>query len=49
VVREVLVTDTISPAETDWPQRRIVSVAPLIARALKQFLIDGSIEEQDRA
>jgi ribose-phosphate pyrophosphokinase len=49
IVHEVLVTDTIARAETDWPQLRVVSVAPLLARALKQLLADGSIRDLDRA
>jgi ribose-phosphate pyrophosphokinase len=42
-VREVFVTDTVCVAEQDWPQLRVVSIAPLIAGALKRFLADGSI------
>ena len=42
-VREVLVTDTVRVAEKDWPQLRVMSIAPLIAAALQRFLADGSI------
>jgi ribose-phosphate pyrophosphokinase len=42
-VREVLVTNTVGVAEQDWPHLRVVSIAPLIASALKRFLADGSI------
>ena len=42
-VREVFVTDTVCVAEQDWPQLRVVSIAPLIAGAVKRFLADGSI------
>jgi ribose-phosphate pyrophosphokinase len=42
-VREVLVTDTVCVAEQDWPHLRVVSIAPLIAGALKRFLADSSI------
>ena len=42
-VREVFVTDTVSVAEKDWPQLRVVSIAPLIAGALERLLADGSI------
>lgn len=44
-VREILVTDTVSVAEKDWPRLRVISVAPLIARAITQFLADGSLDE----
>jgi ribose-phosphate pyrophosphokinase len=44
-VREILVTDTVCCAEKDWPRLHVVSVAPLIARAIKQFLADGSLDE----
>jgi ribose-phosphate pyrophosphokinase len=44
-VREVFVTDTVSTAEKDWPQLRVISIAPLIAGALKRFLADGSLGE----
>jgi ribose-phosphate pyrophosphokinase len=42
-VREVLVTDTVCVAEKDWPQLRVISIAPLIAGALERFLADDSI------
>ena len=42
-VREVWITDTVGMPENDWPQLRVVSIAPLIAGALKRFLADGSI------
>jgi ribose-phosphate pyrophosphokinase len=41
--REVLVTDTVAPPAHDWPQLRVVSVAPLIASALRRFLADGPL------
>jgi ribose-phosphate pyrophosphokinase len=43
-VREILVTDTINGL-WDWPKLRVVSVAPLLARAITQFLGDGSLEK----
>jgi ribose-phosphate pyrophosphokinase len=42
-MREILVTDTVAPPAHDWPQLRVVSVAPLIASALRRFLDDGSL------
>jgi ribose-phosphate pyrophosphokinase len=43
VTREVLVTDTVAPPAHDWPQLRIISVAPLIASALRRYLSDGPL------
>jgi ribose-phosphate pyrophosphokinase len=42
-MREILVTDTVAPPAHDWPQLRVVSVAPLIASALRRFLDNGSL------
>ncbi len=42
-VREVFVSDTVPVSPTDWPQLQVVSIAPLIAGALKRFLADSSI------
>jgi ribose-phosphate pyrophosphokinase len=41
-VREVFVTDTVPVAAKNWPQLQVVSIAPVIARALWRFLADGS-------
>ena len=41
-VREVFVTDTINQTEKDWPQLNVVSIAPLIAGAVRRFLANGS-------
>jgi len=43
VTREVLVTDTVALPAHDWPQLRVVSVAPLIASALRRYLSDGPL------
>lgn len=42
-VRELVITDTVSLTERDWPQLRVASVAPLIAGAIRHFLADGSL------
>jgi ribose-phosphate pyrophosphokinase len=47
-VRAVFVTDTVSMAERACPHLCVVSIAPLIAGALKRFLADGSIGDLDR-
>ncbi|HEV2663474.1 MAG TPA: ribose-phosphate pyrophosphokinase, partial [Blastocatellia bacterium] len=39
--RKILVTDTVAPPAHDWPQLRVVSIAPLIASALRRFQADG--------
>ena len=44
-VREVFVTDTVRTAEKDWPQLRVISVAPLIAGAVQRFLAKGALGE----
>jgi ribose-phosphate pyrophosphokinase len=40
--REILVTDTVAPPAHSWPRLRVVSIAPLIASALRRFINDGS-------
>jgi len=45
-VREVYITDTVCVTEQDWPQLRVVSIAPLIAGTLQRFLADGSIGDR---
>jgi ribose-phosphate pyrophosphokinase len=44
-VHEVWVTDTVAVPEKDWPRLRVVSIAPLVATALRRFLTDGSLED----
>jgi ribose-phosphate pyrophosphokinase len=48
VTREVLVTDTVAPPAHDWPQLRVVSVAPLIASSLRRFLSDGPLSAEPK-
>jgi ribose-phosphate pyrophosphokinase len=42
-VREVLVTDSVDVREKDWPQLRMISIAPLMAAALERLVTDGSL------
>lgn len=42
-ISEVLVTDTARPGESDWDKLTVITAAPLIAHAIHQFVIDGSI------
>jgi ribose-phosphate pyrophosphokinase len=44
-VREVVVTDTVSVKDNGWPKLRVVSVAPLIAGAIRRLLSDGSLSD----
>lgn len=44
-VRRVYVTDTVPVNQKDWPQLRVVSIAPLIAAALQRFVRDVSISD----
>jgi ribose-phosphate pyrophosphokinase len=41
-LRDVFVTDTVGVLEGDWPKLHVVSIAPLLAGALRRFLADGS-------
>jgi ribose-phosphate pyrophosphokinase len=48
-VRQVFVTDAVRVPKKDWPRVRVISIAPLIARALERMLPDGSrVDEMDR-
>lgn len=42
-VRAIFVTDTVATQEMDWPQLRVVSIAPLIATAIQRFKANESI------
>lgn len=44
-IRAIFVTDTVATPETDWQQLQVVSIAPLIAKAIQRFLSDGSISD----
>lgn len=44
-VRRIFVTDTIAISEKVWPQLEIVSVAPLVAAAIRQTTINGSFSQ----
>lgn len=48
-VRAIYVTDTVPVQTADWPQLRVVSVAPLIARAIQRFLANGSLSTLSKA
>jgi hypothetical protein len=41
-VATVFVTDTIKPAEPAWPGLEVISVAPLLAQAIRKNIGDGS-------
>ncbi|MDR3638470.1 MAG: ribose-phosphate pyrophosphokinase [Isosphaeraceae bacterium] len=42
-VRAVVVTDTVACAEQPWPLLEVVSVAPLLAEAIRRLRADGSL------
>jgi ribose-phosphate pyrophosphokinase len=42
-IRQILVTDTVPVDVGDRPRVRVVSVAPLLAAAIRRFLADGSL------
>jgi ribose-phosphate pyrophosphokinase len=44
-LQNIFVTDTIAPSIRDWPQLKVVSIAPLIAGALRRFISNGSISD----
>ena len=42
--REVVVTDTLPiPADKRFPELTVLSIAPLIARAIREVFDDGSV------
>ncbi|MFH4338974.1 hypothetical protein WAJ35_26710, partial [Acinetobacter baumannii] len=41
-VRAVVVTDSVEIISRDWPQLEVVSIAPLIAEAIRHTLINGA-------
>ena len=45
-VRQVLVTDTVAVGDPSWPLLRIVSIAPLLAAAIRRILTDGSLGDR---
>jgi ribose-phosphate pyrophosphokinase len=44
-VRAVVVTDTVAVQAGDWPKLSVVTVAPVIARAIERFVADGSLAD----
>jgi ribose-phosphate pyrophosphokinase len=44
-VRTVYITNTIAIADREWPPLRVVSVAPLIAAALRRVIANGSLAD----
>ncbi len=42
-VRAVLITDTVAEADPPWPRLQYVSVAPLLAEAIRRLQADGSL------
>lgn len=44
-VQNVFVADTLPVCEEEWPRLHVISIAPLIADALRRILADGSLGE----
>ncbi len=44
-LRGLYVTDTIAPQPQDWPQFHLVSIAPLIAAAIRRFSSHSSLKD----
>ena len=44
-LREIFVTDTVAPHEENWPELRVVSVAPLLAAAIYRLATRESISD----
>lgn len=42
-VRKVVITDTVTGAPKDWPRLQIISIAPVIAGALKRLVEHRSL------
>jgi ribose-phosphate pyrophosphokinase len=42
-IRALFVTDTMPVAAADWPRLHVVSVAPLLAAAVRQIMCNGSL------
>jgi ribose-phosphate pyrophosphokinase len=42
-IRALLVTDTIKPVIRDWPKLQVVSMAPVIASAIRRLLASESL------
>jgi ribose-phosphate pyrophosphokinase len=42
-VREVFVTDSVARPDDPWPELRVVSIAPLLAAAIRRFMDEGSL------
>ena len=41
-VSRVFVTDTVKPVEPAWPDLQVVSMAPLLAQAIRRVISDGT-------
>jgi ribose-phosphate pyrophosphokinase len=42
-IRDIFVTDTVAVADESWPRLHIISVAPLLAAAIRRLRADGSL------
>ncbi len=44
-LRELLATDTVVPQETNWPELKVVTVAPLLAGTIPRLAAHQSISD----
>jgi ribose-phosphate pyrophosphokinase len=42
-VKKIVITDTIAGAPTDWPSLEVISIAPVLAEAIKRLLEHRSL------
>ena len=42
---EIYVTDTVAPQHKDWPQLKVVSIAPLLAAAIQRLAARESMSD----
>jgi len=42
---EIYVTDTVASHHHDWPQLKVISVAPLLAAAIQRLVMHESISD----
>ena len=44
-LREIIVTDTVAPHHSGWPQLKVVSIAPLLAAAIQRLAARESLSD----
>jgi ribose-phosphate pyrophosphokinase len=44
-ISRIFVTDTVAITPSDWPDLEVISVAPLLAAAIRRLAEDGSLSQ----